>query len=132
MFSEFTILCSTTAKYSSGLHISLNGHNVCKYVFQAVPVWLVTTDVELYPWNCYLYFLYMTELEINFDLILLYLNLLGLHVIIIIENINHSQKYLQSTFKLWNPFWNMVTNLFCNHYDHTETRLKQLFNSKIY
>ena len=33
----------------------------------------------------------MTELEINFDLILLYLNLLGLHVIIIIENINHSQ-----------------------------------------
>ena len=39
-----------------------------------------------------IYFLYMTEFEINFDLILLYLNLLGLHVIIIIENINPSQK----------------------------------------
>ena len=34
----------------------------------------------------------MTEFEINFDLILLYLNLLGLHVVIIIENINPSQK----------------------------------------
>ena len=42
--------------------------------------------------NCCLYFLYMTEFEINFDLILLYLNLLGLHVVIIIENINPSQK----------------------------------------
>ena len=34
----------------------------------------------------------MTEFEINFDLILLYLNLLGLDVVIIIENINPSQK----------------------------------------
>ena len=34
----------------------------------------------------------MTEFEINFDLILLHLNLLGLHVVIIIENINASQK----------------------------------------
>ena len=32
----------------------------------------------------------MTEFEINFDLILLYLNLLGLYVVIIIENINPS------------------------------------------
>ena len=32
----------------------------------------------------------MTEFEITFDLILLYLNLLGLHVVIIIENINPS------------------------------------------
>ena len=79
-------------KYSSGLHISRNGHSVCKYVFQAVQVWLVTIDVELYVRNCYLYFLYMTEFEINFDLISLYLKLLGLHVIIIIGNINPSQK----------------------------------------
>ena len=34
----------------------------------------------------------LTEFEINFDLILLYLNLLDLHVVIIIENINPSQK----------------------------------------
>ena len=40
----------------------------------------------------YLYFLYMTEFEINFDLISLYLNLLGLHVVITIENISPSQK----------------------------------------
>ena len=39
-----------------------------------------------------LYFLYMTEFEINFDLILLYLNLLGLLFVIIIENINPSPK----------------------------------------
>ena len=32
------------------------------------------------------------EFEINFDLILLYLNLLSLHVVIIIGNINPSQK----------------------------------------
>ena len=38
MFSEFTILCSKTAKYSSGFHISRNGHNVCKYVFHTVQV----------------------------------------------------------------------------------------------
>ena len=48
LFDEFTILCSTTAKYSSGLHFSRNGHNVCKSVFQAVQVWLVTVNVELY------------------------------------------------------------------------------------
>ena len=36
----------------------------------------------------------MTEFQINFDLILqlLYLDLLGLHIIMIIENINPSQK----------------------------------------
>ena len=34
----------------------------------------------------------MTEFELNFNLILLYLNFLGLHVVIIIENINPSQK----------------------------------------
>ena len=43
-----------------------------------------------------LYLLYITEFEINFDLILLYLNLLGLHVVTqkipAIENINLSQK----------------------------------------
>ena len=36
--------------------------------------------------------MYMTEFEINFDLFLLYLNLLDLHVALIIENINPSQK----------------------------------------
>ena len=46
----------------------------------------------MYELVIYLYFLYMTEFEINFHLILLYLNLLGLHVVIIIENINPSQK----------------------------------------
>ena len=34
----------------------------------------------------------MTEFEINFDLILPCLNLFGLHVVTIIENINPSQK----------------------------------------
>ena len=59
--------------------------NVCKYVFQPVQVWLVTVD----SMHDYLYFLCMTGVEINFDLILLYFNLLGLHVI---ENISPSQK----------------------------------------
>ena len=36
--------------------------------------------------------MYMTEFERNFDLILMYSNLLSLHVVIVIENINPLQK----------------------------------------